>query len=106
MNSLKTIFKDALPTLEKFSPSIAAALGGVPGFALSVVVPILAKTFGVDSHNLNDLASAILKDEHASVKLQGLENQHHDWLCAVTDSVSNLASAELHLKLDWHKKLF
>jgi hypothetical protein len=99
--NLKNVFKDALPIIEKFSPSIAGAIGGVPGFALSFVIPLLAKTFNADSHNLSDIVTNIVKDQAAAVKLEGLEHQHHDWICAVTESAGKLLHAEVNVKLDW-----
>lgn len=103
--AIKSIFKEAIPTLEKFSPTIAAAIGGPPGLAISFVIPMLAKAFGADSHNLNDIVKAIVKDVDAPIKLEALEHQNHDWLCAIMDSVNNLVAAEINIRLDWNKKI-
>ena len=102
LTPVKSIFAEALPILEKFAPSIATAIGGMPGFALSFVIPLLAKSFGTDTHNLSDLASKILKDQDAPLKLQALEHQHHDWICAVVDSSTRIKNAEISVKLNWN----
>ena len=101
---LKSVFKEVLPTLEKFSPSIAAAIGGPVGFAMSFIIPLLAKSFGTETHDVSSLVKAILKDPESPVKLQSLEHQHHDWICGMLDSINNLQSAEISIKLEWNKK--
>lgn len=99
--TLKSVFKDALPIIDKYAPTIGSVIGGVPGLALGLVVPILAKAFGSDAHNLSDIVANIVKDEAAPIKLQALEAEHCDWICSLTQSVNKLQSAEISIKLDW-----
>lgn len=100
---ISTIFKEALPTIEKYAPTLGSFFGGAPGIALSIVVPLLAKAFNTEAMNFSDLISRIMKDEAAPLKLQSLEDEHYDWLCSLLNSVNKLKSAEIVIKLDWNK---
>jgi len=98
---LKELFEDALPIITKFAPTVGTALGGQFGFAAGYLIPILAKAFGSHPTNLPELAHNIITDPNTEDKLKQIEHEHCDWLCTTLDSVSNLASAEINIKLNW-----
>jgi hypothetical protein len=98
---LKEIFNDALPIVSKFAPSIGAAIGGPVGLATGYAIPILANAFGTHPTDLRGLVTKIINDSDAKTKLEGLEEEHGDWLCSLEDSLNNLAKAEIHINLEW-----
>lgn len=99
MNSeeLKKLMHNALPIIERFSPIIGSAIGGIPGFALGHLIPLLAKTFGADPNDPNDVANAILSDSNAGEKLKALEAEHCDSLCQIMKNLHDTKSAELSI---------
>ncbi len=99
--TLKDVFRDALPIIKNFAPSIAAAIGGPVGVATGYVLPILASAFGVDSSNPRSIAEAILAGSNSEDTLKELEHEHGDWICKLLDSVGNLASAKINVELTW-----
>ena len=99
--NMKELFSDALPIINKFAPTIGTALGGPFGFAAGYLIPVLAKAFDAHPTNLAGLAHAIINDPNTEDKLKEIEHEHCDWLCTTLDSVSNLASAEINIKLNW-----
>ena len=71
--SMKDIFKEALPVIEKVAPAIATALGSpVAGVAISC----LAKMFNGDEKDLSKLAECILSDENVQDKLCKVEEDY------------------------------
>ena len=99
--NLKDKFRDALPLLEKFAPTIAGTIGGPYGMAAGYIIPILAAAFGAHPTDINGIITQILQDPQAQGKLEELEHEHGDWLCTLTESVSNLIKAEIHISLEW-----
>jgi hypothetical protein len=99
---LKELFSDALPIISKFAPSIGAAIGGPVGLASGYAIPILASAFGAHPTDVRGLVQKIVNDSEAQSKLEGLEHEHGDWICALVDSVGNLSKAEIHINLEWN----
>lgn len=99
--NIKDVFRDAIPLVEKFAPTIGAAIGGPIGAAAGAVIPILANVFDGHPNDIPGLVQRILTDSDASNKLQSLENEHHDWLCSMMDTVQSLVKAEISIKLEW-----
>lgn len=101
MTTLKEIFKDALPIIEKVAPTVAGAIGGPFGIAAGYVIPILSSAFGSDAGHLDKLASNIFADPGAEDKLKNIENQYGNWISGLMMSVNHLADAEINVKLKW-----
>lgn len=99
--NMKELFDDALPIIQKFSPTIGAAIGGPFGLAAGYVVPVLASAFGTHPSNIKDLVGKILTDSDAQGKLEAIEHEHGDWVCTLMDSVGNLTSAKINVELTW-----
>ena len=98
---IKDLLNDALPIISKFAPTIGGAIGGPVGVAAGYVLPILANSFGVHPSDLSGLAQKILSDPNSQGKLEQVEYEHGDWVSGMMDSVNNLASAEISIKLQW-----
>lgn len=103
--NIKGLFGDAIPIIQKFAPSVASAITSPIGFAAGYIIPILASAFGTSSRDLNALAGKIFEDPDAAEKLAAIEHDHGDWLCGILQSVTHLSSADIHIKLEWQKKL-
>lgn len=97
----KELFSDALPLIQKFAPTIGAAIGGPMGLATGYVIPILANAFGSKPNDFKDLVKNILNDSHAQEKLESIEHEHGDWVCTLMDSVNNLSSMKINIELTW-----
>lgn len=98
---LKDKFKDVLPIISKFAPSIASAIGGPFGMAAGYIIPILANAFGTNPGDINGIVHQLMNDPMAESKLEDLEHEHGDWLCTLTQSVSNLVKANINISLEW-----
>jgi hypothetical protein len=98
---IKELFVDALPIIEKFSPTIGAAIGGPVGAATGYIIPLLASAFSVHPSDIPGLVAKIVADPDAQKKLSEIEDEHGDWIDTLQDSVSNLISAEINVKLGW-----
>ena len=92
---------DALPIIKKFAPTIASLLTGQYAIAAEFLLPVIAKAFNAHPKNFGDLVTKIISDPDAQSKLEGIENEHCGWLCTTLDSVRDLASAEINIKLQW-----
>jgi hypothetical protein len=99
--NVKEILKDALPMIQKFAPSIGAAIGGPIGIATGFVLPILTNEFNAHPQNFGQLVTNMLQDIEAPAKLQKLEKEHGSWVSELMDSVNSLAEAEINVKLKW-----
>lgn len=102
--NIKEMFKEVLPLISKYSPTISAAIGGPYGFAIGYLIPILAKTFNCDPQNIAGLVKNIINDPDAQSKLESIEHDHCDWLCSIMDNVDRLSNAEINIKLSWSPK--
>ena len=102
MIKLREIFADSLPIIEKFAPTIGAAIGGPVGMASGYIIPFLASAFKVDPTNLGALSTAIATNSDPQSVLSELENLHGSWLKSIATNMPNLASAEINLKLQWN----
>src|ERR1700689_136575 len=86
MTIVTELLKDALPTIEQFAPTVAGALGGVPGYVGATVLGKLLGAFGLAGTGstgataIEQLASNIVADPQAKAKLQSLEQEHKSWL--------------------------
>lgn len=100
-STAKDIFSDAFPLIQKYAPTIGAALGGGPGFAIGALLPILGNAFNAHPGDIKTLVSNIVNDPDAQAKLEQIEHEHSGWVCAMTDSVDRLTSAEVNIKLSW-----
>jgi hypothetical protein len=100
----KELFKDALPLITKFAPSIAGAIGGPVGIAAGYVVPILANAFGTHPTNIAGLVQQIVSDPNTQGKLEALEVDHGDWIESLLDTTERLTSAEINIKLGWSEQ--
>jgi hypothetical protein len=98
---LPLVLQEALPIITQFAPKIGGAIGGPVGIAAAYIIPILAQVFSSSPGDLKQLATNILKDPDASTKLETVEHEHGDWVCAMIDSVSTLSKAEINVKLEW-----
>lgn len=103
--NIKGLFGDAIPIIQKFAPSVASAITSPIGFAAGYVLPLLASAFNTSPRDLNTLAAKIFEDPNAGEKLAEIEHDHGDWLCGILQSVTHLSSADIHVKLEWQKKL-
>ncbi len=100
-SSGKELFSDALPIIEKFAPSLGGVIGGPAGFAIGYIIPILAHAFGAHPNDIKQIIANIISDPDAASKLQAIEHEHADWLCAAVDSAGRLIGAEINVKLSW-----
>lgn len=98
---LGEIFTEAMPIIEKFAPSLGAAIGGPFGHAAGSIIPWLAKAFESDPTDLKQLVANILKDPDAETKLNKIETLHGPWLKHLIDKANNLSKAEINIKLEW-----
>jgi len=96
------IFKEAMPIIEKFSPTIAGALGGPWGLAASYIFPILAKTFGTESMDYKLMEQNIVNDPDAPNKLSALEDIHKDILNSVWKDLHSVTQAEIRVILSFN----
>lgn len=104
IQSIKGIFKDALPIIATVAPTVAKAIGGPIGIAAGYIIPILANAFGAHPSDMSTIVSNLLSDPEANAKLQTIEDEHGDWLDGLMESVNNLQHAEINIKLDWATK--
>ena len=97
------IFREILPVLQKFAPTLAAIVGGPAGIATGFVIPLLANAFKLDFKpgSLSGLVSSILSASDAPEKLNAIEKEHAPWLSAMMDETGKLAKAEISVKLEW-----
>lgn len=98
---IKEAFIDALPIIEKFAPSVGAAIGGPLGFASGYIIPILASAFDAKPTDIKQLVSNIITDPRMQSKLESIEQDHGDWLSSLTDNLDRLVTAEFNVKLAW-----
>lgn len=98
--NIKELLKDSFPVIEKFAPTVAGALGGPIGVAVGFIVPALAKAFGADPTDFNDISDKIINDPNVSEKLQHVEH-NHDLLCKLMSKSANLANLKLNLEATW-----
>ncbi len=101
--NIKELFKDALPLISKFAPSVGGAIGGPLGIAAGYVIPLLANAFDTKPTDIPALVSKIMFDADAKSKLQGIETEHGDWICAMQESMSKLTKAEVTINLEWQR---
>lgn len=92
--------KDAFPLIAKVAPLLGSVIGGVPGIAASSALSLLAKAFGSDSSNLDNLAKAIVNHPAAENILQALEQTHAGWLTYIKN-MKNLKKAHFDIELEW-----
>jgi hypothetical protein len=100
MNIIVEGLKDALPIVERFAPTLASVLGGVPGLAATSALSLLGAAFGSDTSDFHKLATTILSDSNVQDKLQNLEKIHSAWL-PFSDNLKKLTKAEVHINLEW-----
>lgn len=103
--NLKEIFKDALPIISRFAPSVGAAIGGPFGAAAGAAIPLLASTFDTQTADLKGLVSKIISDPDAESKLKSCEIEHLSW-ANLLDEVHNLTRAEINIKLEWEPEKY
>jgi hypothetical protein len=95
------IFKEIWPVVEAAAPTVARIFGGAPAFAVSYILPIIAEAFKADPKNIPELVKTMMDDPEAKEKLACIEEDHHDWLCGILDSINHLDSVECSFKLKW-----
>lgn len=100
--NIKELFNDVLPVLEKFAPSIGAAIGGPFALAAGYAVPLLASAFDTHPSNIKQIVEKIIQDpDAAKMKLENMENEYGDWITSLMRSVNNLLKAEVNVRLEW-----
>jgi hypothetical protein len=75
------IFKEILPILSRFAPSIASAIGGPVGLAAGFVLPLLSHAFESHPSDFSELIKKITSDPHACDKLDKLEKEYCTLIC-------------------------
>lgn len=101
-STAKEILTDAFPIIEQFSPALATAIGGPPGFAVGFILPILAHTFGAKPTDIKQLVSNIKADPQSQSKLKQIENDCLDILRNVPSNMNQLVSCKINLELEWN----
>ncbi len=96
----KELLNDAFPIIEKCAPSIAGAIGGVPGFALGFILPALSKAFNAPSGDIPQLVTNILNDPDNKAKLAKIQDEH-GWIATLSTEMNRLAGAEITVRLNW-----
>lgn len=71
---------ELLDVIEKSAPIVAEALAGPVGGIAGMLLPIVAKIFGADADDKDDIASKIKSDPDAKQKLKELEIKHQDFI--------------------------
>ncbi len=99
--NLISVFKDVLPLLRQYAPTIAHAIGGPSGLVINFIVPLLAKTFNSDVHNISDLVKNINTDQNSADKLKTIEQEHAQFIQDLLAQMNHIESAELNLKIQW-----
>jgi hypothetical protein len=102
LNGMREVFKDALPIIKKFAPTIGAAIGGPVGVATGYILPLLATAFDSNTSDLKHIADTIINDPLAADKLGALEHEHCDFLCSMVGTMDRLMSVEINVKLNWN----
>lgn len=105
MTNFKELFRDSLPIISSYAPTISRLFGGPFGTIAAYIIPILADYFNSPSGDLKELAANILNDPDASKKLAKIEATHGDWLNVAMDSVNNLSKLEINIKLEWQPEV-
>jgi hypothetical protein len=100
---IKGLLKDAWPIIESAAPTIARAVGGVPGVAISYVLPLLYRAFNAEKGNIPELINNIVNSPNAKDILSDVEHEHGDWLCTMLDSVGQLESVKFNVEIQWKK---
>lgn len=98
---MKEILSDALPILEKFSPTIGEAILNPVGAACRYSLSILCSVFEVHPFNIKELVGKILTDLEAKEKLQNIENEHKDWVKSLMNVAPALVAAKINIELNW-----
>lgn len=101
LNTIKDMLNEALPVIETFAPTVARAIGGPVGIAASYIIPILGRSYGLNSSHWDALSGAISSDPDAQTKLQKIENEHGTILNDLMNVVHNLQSSEINIKMNW-----
>jgi len=99
--TLTSVFKEVLPIIHRCAPTIANAIGGPSGLVVNFIIPILAKAFNSDVHNISDIVKNIRGDEEASTKLQTIEQEHGEFVRELIAQMNHIESAELNVKINW-----
>lgn len=99
--TIKEVFQDVLPIIQRVAPSVASALGGPFTLAANYILPILSSAFGVNTQEPKDVVQAILSHDGYENTLAKVEEDHCDVLCGLMNSVNHLTQAEINIKLSW-----
>jgi hypothetical protein len=99
--NIKELFKDALPLIVKFAPTLGSAIGGPVGMAAGYVIPVLASAFESSPSDIKSLAQTIVDDPNSQQKLAELEKMHGDVIATMFNTMEHLASAKLNIELTW-----
>ncbi len=78
---------------------VAGVIGGVPGAALSYLVPFLVKAFGGDGGDLTSVAANMAADPELVAKITGIAGDHGAALAALGNDASRLIGVKLNLEL-------
>lgn len=97
------IFKDVLPLIEQYAPTVGAAIGGPFGLAAGYAIPVLAHAFSAKPTDVKSLVATMLSDPQAQNKLQDVESEHGDWINSLMENNNNLTKAEIHINLEWNQ---
>lgn len=81
MYNFEKALSEVFPIIEKFAPTIAGAIGGVPGVVAEEAVAKLLKAFNIEPNpgvaaNLDSAVSSILNNSSSHGILQQLEKEH------------------------------
>lgn len=98
---ISEIFKDVLPLIKKFSPSVGLAIGGHVGFVTGYIIPLLANAFSANPTDLNDIADKISTDDQAQSKLEKIEKGHGDFINESYKNLNKIDNAEFSIKVKW-----
>lgn len=104
--NLEDIFRDALPIINKFAPSVAYALGGSVGAATSFIISLLSNAYSVNPSDLPGLANKIANDPASETILRQLEQTNAASNANNNEVVSkdtHLSSAEINVKLQFEE---
>lgn len=93
--NIEDVFRDALPIINRFAPSIAYTLGNGVGAGINFVISLLSNAYSVNPANLPELASKISSNPESEHILKELEQKN------TIHNNSHLASVEMNLKLQF-----
>ena len=100
--NLREVFHEALPIIENVAPSIASVIGGAPGVAAGVLLPLLAKAFNTNPGDFRGLVNNITTDPDAEKKLVDVVMQHASWASSIASDVKFPSHVEITLKMDFN----